>query len=99
MAKLTARGSHLIAETEPKPWEDISDGRADHFSRTAYLLRSDGVILRKISFKKTYSHGPNAFDSSTPIAARIKSTIPASEHLRIFAAYVTRRGHTLKVTA
>ena len=96
MAKLTAYGLRMVAETQTQPWQDISDGRNNHFSRTAYLLRSDGAILRKISFRKTYSSSPASFDSSSPIAARIKRTVPESEYLRIFTNYVTRRGFEVK---
>lgn len=95
MAKISAHGSYKLAETVTREWEDISDGRRDHYSRTAYLLRSDGAILRKVSFRKLYSHGPAAFDSSMSIAATIKRTVPQSEYLRIFERYVTRRGFTV----
>lgn len=95
MAKLSAHGAHKMAETVTRDWEDISDGRKDHFARDAYILRSDGAILRKVSFRKLYSHGPAAFDSSMSIAATIKRTVPAAEYLRIFTAYVTRRGFTV----
>ena len=94
MAKISARGAYELARTVEPEWQDISfNGTRDHFSRRSYILRSDGKILCKDSFKKTYGIGPAAYSSQTAIWATLKTD--RSEWVETFRKVMARRGYEL----
>jgi hypothetical protein len=103
-AKVGGKRLHAVAETHPTEWRDISDGQGYHFERHAFILRSDGAILRRQSYKIDYAAqygrerkaGDLNTQSSTSIAARIKKTIPATEWRDVFDRYARRRGLEVK---
>lgn len=89
MAKISARGCYELARVEGE-WKAYDEKLKD-FSKVTFILRSDGAILRKMTFKSTSASMPPYYTGSTSIAAKFKATTPKENWEATFKSYAQRR--------